>query len=164
MKNLLVLALGVLLAVSASAEQSKRESVEELLRITNADSLVDNMYAQVGQMLGGMKDQLGIQESEQEIFEAHTQKVVDLMREHMSWEKMKDPMIDIYLRHYSEQEIQDMLTFYNSPTGRSMVEKMPAVMGDSIQLSQSMLQAFMPQLQQLGQDLQEDLRKHREAD
>ncbi|MBU2885152.1 DUF2059 domain-containing protein [Gilvimarinus agarilyticus] len=164
MKSVIVLLLSMVVSVGAIAEESKRESVEELLRASNADALVDNIYVQFDQMLSGMKAQMGIKPSEEEIFDKHMQKIVDLMREEMSWAKLKEPMIDIYLEHYTEQEVQDMLAFYSSETGQSMVAKMPAVMNDSVQLSQGMMQSFMPKIQQLGQDLQTELEAHREAE
>ena len=57
----------------------------------------------------------------------------------MNWAKMKKPMIKIYLKHYSEKEIKDMVAFYKSDSGQSMIQKMPAVMGDSMLLSQEMM-------------------------
>ncbi len=161
MKKLIVIGLGILMSLSAHGQGSKRESVEELLRAANAASLVDGIYAQMNQVVGGMGKQLGVQPDEQAIFDAYMEKIFSAMREEMSWEKIEDPMIDIYLNHYTEKEIQDMLAFYQSETGRSMVEKMPAVMKDSMQLSQKMMQEFFPKMQTITQELKSDLKEHR---
>ncbi len=161
MKKIITLAVGMLLSFGVYAEESKRESVEELLRVTNMDSIVDSMYGQMTQMIEGMGKQLGVKPDEQPIFNAYMNKMFSAMREEMSWKKMKDPMIDIYLKHYTEKEIQDMLAFYESDTGRSMVSKTPAVMADSMQFSQSMVKSFLPTMQSITQEFKRDLEDHR---
>jgi hypothetical protein len=55
-------------------------------------------------------------------------KAAAAMKGEMTWEKMKEPMIDVYLKHYTEIEINDMLAFYNTESGKSIIKKMPAVM------------------------------------
>ena len=152
------------LAFSAMAEQSKRESVEALLTLTNADAIVDSIYAQMDQMFAGMSTQLGIKPSEQSAFDRYMKKVVVAMREDMSWEKMKDPMIDIYLKHYTEQEIQDMLAFYQTATGQSMITKMPAVMSDSMAISQAMVKDFLPKITAMAQEFRKELEEARTKD
>lgn len=164
MKKLIAGFLCIAVHLSAPADASKRESVEALLELTQADAMMDNMYAQMDQMFVGMGQQLGIKPSEQPLFEEYMQNVVAAMREEMSWEKMEDPMIDIYLKHYTEEEIQDMLAFYRSDTGRSMVEKMPQVMNESMVVAQQMMRSFMPRIQELAMEFREKLEAHRAAE
>lgn len=161
MNKFVAVAFGIVLSFSVYAQDSKRESVEKLLRVTNMDSMVDSMYGQMSRMVEGMGKQLGVKPDEQPIFEAYMNNVFSAMKEEMSWEKMKDPMIDIYLKHYTEKEIQDMLAFYESETGRSMVAKMPEVMADSMQISQSMMSSFLPKIQAMAQELQIELQNQR---
>jgi uncharacterized protein len=163
MKSIIIGILAIAIQVSAYAESSKRESVEELLRITNVDSMIDNMYSQMDQMFVGMGQQMGIKTSEQDIFDNYMKKVTASMKEMMSWEKMKAPMTDIYLTSYTEKEIQDMLDFYRSETGRSLIKKMPQVMSESMMLSQEMMKGFMPKVQELSVELNEELKARRTA-
>ncbi len=37
---------------------------------------------------------------------------------------------DVYARHFSAKELQDMIAFYKSPTGVKALHEMPKVMGD----------------------------------
>ncbi len=161
MKKLVAAFLMVLLSFGVYAQDSKRESIEELLRVTNMDSMIDNIYEQMGQMTEGMGKQLGVKPDEQPIFDAYMNKVFSAMKEDMNWEKMKPPLIDIYLKHYTEKEIQDMLTFYKSETGRSMVSKMPTVMADYMQVSQEMMKSFIPKMQSMAKELRSELKSHR---
>ncbi|GAA5526188.1 hypothetical protein Maes01_02783 [Microbulbifer aestuariivivens] len=163
MKKLAVVGFGLFLSIACHAQDSKRESVQELLKATNVDSMVDTMYSQMGQAFAGIGQQLGIKAEDQPVFDAYMNKVFATMKEDMSWEKMEGPMIEIYLKHYTEKEIRDMLAFYQSESGRSMVEKMPAVMGDSMALSQQMVQSFLPKVQAMAEELKTDLQKHRNS-
>lgn len=157
MKKLMVLFFGLSVSFASIANESKRESVEALLHAANADAMVDSIYAQMDQVFAGMGQQLGVEPDQQEAFDHYIAKVVELMKEELSWDKMKKPMIDIYLEHYTEKEIQDILNFYQSESGRSMVEKMPAVMKDSMQLSQNMMQSFFPKMQSMTVAFKKDL-------
>jgi len=161
MKRFLTAILVVSIQFSAFAEPGKRESVRELLELMNADSMIDATYAQMDQMFAGMGQQLDIKPSEQEIFDNYIRKVTASMQDEMSWEKMEGPMVDIYLNNYTEKEIQDMLTFYRSDTGKSMIEKMPTVIGESMAMSQQLMQGFTPRLQELLKELREELEASR---
>ncbi|AWF81096.1 hypothetical protein BTJ40_09870 [Microbulbifer sp. A4B17] len=163
MKQLL---LGVVLSVlsfGAIAGESKRESVEELLEVSNAEAMLDTIYAQMDQMLSGMSGQLGVRPSEQKLFDQHMKEVIALMKEEMNWQKIKEPMIEVYLKHYSEEEVQDMLTFFRTETGQSMLVKMPAVMNDSMVISQQMVQGFMPKLREISLAFKADLEEQRKS-
>lgn len=161
MKKILIIGLGLFISFLAHSQDSKRESIEELLLVANVDSMMDSMHEQMAQAFEGIGKQLGVKPDEQPVFDAYMKKVFTAMQEDMNWKKIKDPMIDIYLKHYTEKEVQDMLDFYKSETGRSMVRKMPVVMGESMQLSQQMMQSFFPKIKSMAQELQNDLKEHR---
>ena len=163
MKKVILFVLVSLLSFSTVAQDSKRESVEELLRVTNADSMIESIYAQMDQAFAGMGQQIGIKPSEQEAFDNYLKNVALTMKKEMSWEKMKEPMIDIYLTHFSEKEIQDLLKFYKTDSGRSMIDKMPAVMMDSMKLSQQMMQNFFPKLNAMIAEFINELRESNSA-
>lgn len=145
------------------SEADKRESVKELMTLMDVDSMLETMYAQMGQMSAGMAQQMGITASEQGIFDNYMKGVITSMRETVSWERMEAPMTDIYLKTYTEEEIEDLLSFYRSSTGRSLIKKMPEVMGESMKLSQSMMAEFMPKMKELAAEFAEELGDHRES-
>jgi len=97
-------------------------------------------------MITNMGQQMEIKKADEEDFAKHVEKMMSLMKQEVSWQKMKVPMMAIYEKHYSEKEIQDMIQFYQTKTGQSMIKKMPLVMQDSMQLSQQMMQELSPKL------------------
>jgi hypothetical protein len=56
------------------------------------------------------------------INEAVTESMGDLMR------KVIDRTAPLYAETFSEQELQDLVNFYDSPSGRAMIAKMPVMM------------------------------------
>ncbi len=145
------------------AEMASRESVEKLAELTEVPKMIDAMQSQVGGMFDGFAQQLDLSEEERPSFEKYKEKVIVLMHEEVSWEKMKEPMLDIYMKHFSEAEVQGLIEFYSSDLGQSMIRKMPEVMRESMAISQNMMQVMMPKIQALALEMQEDIaQKHKE--
>lgn len=164
MKKIVVCLMFLILpSLSFAGDEQKREDIENLLALMNVDAMVENMYSQMDKMMMGMAKQAGIQPSEKVIFERFMLKMTAAMKEEVSWAKMKDPLIDVYVKHYSDKEIADMVAFYNSESGRSMIQKMPAVMNDSMLVSQGLMQEFMPTIQELTAEFRQDLKEARSA-
>ncbi len=162
MKQLIFTLILMMTSTLASAENAvKRESVEHLLEVMKVEATIDAMYSQLDQMFLGMAKQLGIRESEQHIFDNFMSRMATAMEEEMTWEKMKDPMIDIYIKHYSETEINDLLKFYSTDSGKAIISKMPLVMHDSMLVSQSMIKDFMPRIKELSIELNKELKQAR---
>lgn len=164
MKKLVAcICLLVIPLVSFAAETDKRAVTEQLLEAMKAEKMVDTTYSQVNDFLGGLAQQLEIKESERHIFERFLDKVETVMATEMSWQKVKEPLIDVYLKHYTEKELNDLLAFYNSESGKALVEKMPLVMQDSSSITQGMFQNLIPQISTLSQEMGEELKIARSA-
>ena len=163
-KALMIIIATLGLSSPAVADSGQRETVEALLIASGADSTLDAVYAQFDGMFANMAEQFKIKESERASFKKHMQKVNLMLREEMNWDTLKAPMIDLYMAHYTEQELQDMLAFYQSETGQSVVKKMPEVMAASMQITQQLMKDVYPKIMQMSKAYAEDLKKQRVAD
>lgn len=163
-KVVLVLFVVFFSGFTLANEGAKKQKLDELLTLMNADALIDSIYSQMDQMIMGLEQHLGVKPSEKAIFNEHSNKTTQIIKQEMSWEKMKGPMIDIYMKHYTESEIADMVTFYKTETGQSMIKKMPLVMNDTMMMSQSLMKDMMPKIQQLSIELKEKLALVRNKD
>src|SRR5215217_4974020 len=88
-------------AIGASAPASPA-SVERLLQAIDVERTVDASFAQVGQFAETMAAQAGIRTQDRATFERYMQRVTEVMREEAGWAKLKEPMVQIYVKHYSE--------------------------------------------------------------
>ena len=163
-KVLMIIIATLSLSGPAVANTAQRDTVEALLIASGADSALDAVYAQFDGMFANMAEQFKIEESERASFNKHMQKVNLMLQEEMNWDTLKEPMIDLYLAYYTEQELQDMLAFYQSETGQSVVKKMPEVMAASMQVTQQLMKDVYPKIMQRSKAYGEELKKQRAAD
>jgi hypothetical protein len=164
MKNYALVLLLLITSLTANAnETSSRESVEKLMELTEVSKMMDAMQQQVNNMFKGMSQQLGVSAEEKPKFDKYMTKVSELMNEYMNWSTFKEPMIDIYTKHFSEHEVQGLIKFYQSEIGQSMTKKMPLVMQDSMAVSQVLMKDLMPKIQSLAMQMKSDIEQSRTA-
>lgn len=147
----------------ADSEAEKRAAVKELLELTDAESMVNVVYEQMEQMVASTQVQLGLKGEELAMFNEYYKQVIELTRTEMNWSTLEGPLTDIYVKNFSQKELDDIIAFYNSESGKSMIEKMPGITRESMQLSQGIMANLMPKIQQLSLDFQQKLRSKRTA-
>lgn len=149
------------LSSAASTAPASAATVERLLRAMDMERTLNATFDQVGQIAEGMAAQAGIRPRDREAFDLYMKRVNEVVREEASWNQLKGPMVEIYARHYTEAEVQGLVSFYESPLGRSMVAKTPAVMQDSAAMTQAMMKRVMPRLAALAKELRANTQKPR---
>lgn len=165
MKKLLGIFLITLTTLSVHAsEESKSKLLSELVNVMDMDSMVESMYSQMEVMMQNMSSQMGVKPSEQPIFDEYYSKMTTVMREEMSWKKMEPMIVEIYSNNFTEKEITEMLAFYKTETGQGLLKKMPTIMQQSMQLSQSLAQNAIPKIQAIANELKADLEEARSKD
>ncbi len=123
-------------AAIAPADSARPETIERLL--VAAD--MEHMYAQ--SMEAGISAQL----------KANPQlaRYEDILRAFMlkyaSYASMKPDLIRMYRATFSEAEMQEIIVFYQSPFGRRLMARMPALMARSSEMSAQRVQAHLPEL------------------
>ncbi|WP_084494832.1 DUF2059 domain-containing protein [Alkanindiges illinoisensis] len=150
-KIVLIMSLGFCTSY-AMATPAKLESIEQMLVETEAK----NLMAQIAQSAKPAIEQQTIQAAKEmlqkEELSANELAIVMQMQEilfeemssMMSWEKMKAMMIKGYQQTFTEEEIQASLRFYRTPEGKSMMQKMPQLMQNIMQDSQTRWSNFAP--------------------
>lgn len=101
-----------------SAQASKQEKVKELMEITGSGNIgkyfADNM---IGYMSKAYPDipEFVLEEFKSEIKPNELQAMV----------------VPIYEKHFTEKEIDDILMFYKTDTGKKLIEKLPIILQES---------------------------------
>ncbi|WP_157667497.1 DUF2059 domain-containing protein [Comamonas serinivorans] len=147
----------------AQAAPPSSASIEQLLALTGAERLLND--------LGGITDQVlrtSMQDASQgQALTAEQQAVMDrmpaklaaLLREEMAWDKVKPHYVRIYQESFDQAEIDGLIAFYASPAGQAMVQKMPTVMAKSMAFMQVQMRSIMPKLNALVQDTLDEARQ-----
>jgi len=74
------------------------------------------------------------------------------MRNQLSWDKIGPEIVKIYRDSFSVEEIDSLLAFYQSPVGRALVKKTPALMTKAMAIAQARMTAIMPEIQRLTRE------------
>jgi hypothetical protein len=139
-----------LASFAVQAEPASQESVEALLTVTKVEAMTDSLYSGMDQMMQQSISQAiqgkSLSAEQQRALDAVPAKFVAVMREEMSWQKMKPLYVQIYRETFDQEEIDGMLAFYASPAGKAVITKMPVVMQKSLALSQSLAQSSIQKM------------------
>ncbi len=135
------------LSASASAQTAPAPdalaAAQELTAIMNSDSMAQmraaittQLWKNVEQRLGSRADTATLGEMRREFERAVAELTGDVMEDVPS----------IYARHFSAQELRDMIAFYKSPTGVKSLKEMPALLAE-------VSQQIAPRMQRMQTDL-----------
>ena len=160
MSKLILFATLALLSINVfGQQQSHTDAAKQLLDLMNADQAIEQAYGQMYSQLSGMAEQLGITEDQRPMFESYLERMVVVMKEELSWERMEPFVIDAYVSVYSEEELKGLSEFYASPIGQKFVAKMPELMQATMEMSQKMMGELIPRITEIQQELMAEARK-----
>jgi|GEM_PF-1216381 len=64
----------------------------------------------------------------------------------MGWDSVKEDIANLYIKHYTAKEIDELNAFYNSPTGQKSLDIMPQLASTGAIIQQNKLMANMKDL------------------
>lgn len=155
-----VLALAVVPCARAD-EASKRAKVEELITVMHMDRMMDQMMEMVkSQAEQAMQQAPGansLTSEQKQIVADYQAKTLQIVIDTLGWKSLEPEFVTLYTENFTEEEIDGMVTFYKSPTGQAVLNKMPQLMTAAMQLAQSRMVDVQPKLKALTEDLTKQL-------
>ena len=146
--------LPVCFAADSTASET---SIRQLLEVMHVKALLDSMSTQMdGLMKNAMTQVTQGQQVTPEIQKEIEQLQGDVkaqMKSVLDWNKLEPMYVRIYQKSFNQQEIDGMLAFYKTPTGQSVLNKMPLVLQNTMAEVQQMLQPTMLQFQQKEREI-----------
>ena len=131
----------MLIAAGASTvhadEASHRQAVAQLFELTAMQQKIDESVASV----------LALQIAQNPGLKPHQGVVSEFLERHIGWGSLKDALSAMYMQEFTEQEVNDMNTFYSSPTGRKVIERLPVLVQMRNQLAAQRLQENIGELE-----------------
>lgn len=130
-------------SVAAYAQKATEQSVKELIEVAQVRQQMETMFGFMEQQMSGQfskKLRAGLAsdatEDQLEEIKQVEKKLMQVMREEMSWERMQPIYIKIYQNNFSQEEVDGLVAFYRTPVGQSALKKMPQVMQSAMQVTQ----------------------------
>jgi hypothetical protein len=147
--------IALLLTASGALAQdaARKAKIEEMFRITNMDRMVQQIMSQMKTVIDQQLSTMKLPpEAEAEAQESQD-RMMKLIAERMSWEKMKPAYIQLYDEVFTDEELDGILAFYRYPAGRAMIEKTPLLMTKAVALSQKQMGDLQPEIQKMMKEL-----------
>lgn len=69
-----------------------------------------------------------------------------IIRDELSWEKMMPSYIRIYRETFTEKELNDLIAFYESPTGKMFVKKTPVILEKTSSVMQQKMVSILSRM------------------
>ncbi|MCO5786332.1 hypothetical protein DHB74_08210 [Pseudomonas sp. G11-1] len=139
-------------------EASHRSSAERFLKLANAEDMTAPVYTQVEQLLTARFTQMGGSMQYESVLRDYQRQARDILNAQLSWDAIRDDLIDLYLPVFSEEEFEQLAAFYRSPAGSKLMEHLPELTRDSMAITRERLeQHISPQLEQLVQAMEAEV-------
>jgi uncharacterized protein len=154
MKTTSALVLGVIVAgFAANAQElTKQGKIERILALTNADATVNQIFSQIKTMVASQAPSGATPEQIAKAQEIQD-KLLDLIKGRISWDKIRPQYLRIYDETFSVEEIDGIFAFYESPAGRAMLEKMPSLISKAMTVAQSQMADIMPEIERISKEV-----------
>ena len=142
-KSLLVVTSFVFLLISSAARAEDNAShvqqVETLFKLTQMEKKVNESIDSIMQLQLGQNPQLASREQQMRAF----------FEKHIGWSALKSDITAMYLRTFSEKELQAINDFYITPAGQKVINSLPGLVQERNQLAMMRLQQNIGELQQI---------------
>lgn len=160
----LLLAFVLCLPLTAHADDaSRRAKAQEMLTLLHMDRLMDQMMNGMMEQMNTATRQLGgdsIKAEDQAKIDEFQKKIFQLIQSQMSWKALEPDYVNIYANNFTDEQLDAILVFYKSPAGVALVDKLPTLTNQGMQLAQAKMVALQPQLRQMVADFAKSASTH----
>ena len=136
-----------------SGDKEHRLLAEELIKITDGDTVMEKMKTQVTMIFQQIISQMNVQEADKAKLEKYSKKFDSIIQEDMAWDKIKPQYIDLYTSVFTEEETKGLVDFYKSDLGKKVTAKMPELMQQSMNVAREYKQQVVPKLEELTEEM-----------
>ncbi|MBN8885617.1 MAG: DUF2059 domain-containing protein [Rudaea sp.] len=130
---------------------NKTKLALELVQVVQFDKMMQSVQTQTRAIMEKQLESTAKCEAAKPIVGEFGGKTADLMTGVLSSNDFKVDVAAVYAEVFSEDELHQIIEFYQSPLGKKLLERMPQLTQKSMQIAQARVHAVTPELQKLGQ-------------
>ena len=134
--------------------------LDRLLKASRAESMLKAILPQMEEMqrqqfeqITGGKDLSAEQKADVERIQSRTSEIV---RKTLAWDQMRPLYIEVYKQTFSGEDVRAMAKFYESPAGKNLLDKTPALMQN---LMGAVQKKIVPMMEELQTELKESTKE-----
>lgn len=134
--------------MDADAPASK-EDVQKYLEIMHSREMIAKMTdAMLGPMHQMMHEQfLKDRAKLPPDFESRITKEMDDFLRTFPFDEMLQAMVPVYQKHFTKNDMDNLVAFYSTPTGQKLIQELPAISAESMQTMLPLVQRHVEVLQ-----------------
>lgn len=158
MRKTIGITIFTLLITISTFGQDKAADLKHLFEIMQSEKMIDGMF---DNMIPAITQQARSQikgEDAQEKFDSYMEFVMTATKE-MTKKMINEEMVKIYDKHFTQDEIKELIKFYESSIGKKMIEKTPDLTKD---LMEVMMSKYLPEFQKSITEKLEEMKKAEE--
>ncbi len=149
------------LSVAAHAEVPTEASIVRLLDDMHIEKVVEAMKPAVENMMKQSELQAtnGIPPSaaDQKAIDKFHAKVIDIMAATLTMDKLRPLYVRIYSQNFTQEEVDGLIAFMESPVGQAYVTKLPKAMQAVMAEMPALMAPMTQQIREAGKDLSTEL-------
>ncbi|MBO4790240.1 MAG: DUF2059 domain-containing protein [Oxalobacter sp.] len=131
MKRWIAILFAAMMTVPAWASPPQDATIEKLLELTQAQKSADSAVADADAFLKStvipMTEREGVPAEKREAAKKCLEDYRKMIHDTLGWESLKPEYVRIYRESFTEEELKDLTAFYQTPTGRMLIEKTPVL-------------------------------------
>jgi hypothetical protein len=124
-------------ACSSAETDSHRQAVEKLFELTHMQQKIEVSVNNV----------LALQLQQSPALREHEELLTGFLEKNIGWAGMKDNLITMYMQAFTEQELNEINTFYSTPAGKKLIQRLPELIQERDRLAMQRMQENIGELQ-----------------
>ena len=133
----LLLILALTPATSSADTTSHRQQVEKLFTLTQMEKKIQESVDNIIQLQIRQNPQLS----------QHKKNMNTFFDKYIGWSAMKGDLAEMYMRRFSEEELEKINAFYITPAGQKVITVLPELVKERNQLAMQRIQQNIGELQ-----------------
>ena len=147
----------------AQSAQPSPESLHKLFEVMEARTMVSKVQDQLDGMMNNMMQEMlkgkSITPEQQKALDVFRAKVVKIQKDEINWETVEPKIAEIYQHALSQQDVDGIIAFYQSPAGQSFVKKMPEITLQTMTMMQTTMVPMLKKIEEADNELKQDLQR-----
>jgi len=149
-----IIGLGVLtvsLTTLSAVEPAHRAAIEKLMEISGQQASFETSIVTAFET--SIQNSAAQMPAEQRPkFDRAIERVKALMIEEMGWEQVKGDLVEIYAKHFTQQQIEAILPLFEKPEMQLFVAKTSTIVAESSKMGGEKVQALTPKIMAIIQE------------
>jgi hypothetical protein len=140
---ILLAALGLLIQPALADDTSQRALAEKLIDMTNGKTTMRAAFDTVVNSMIDNMQQHGLPQAGVDEIKAVVDKWYDT---EINFDEIRPKLVDLYVADFSEDDLKQIVAFYQSPVGQKAIKNLPGLMREGAMISQEYTKSKIPSL------------------